>query len=128
MDFNQRAGARVKRYRRAAGMSQEQLASDLATLFGLPFHQQAIVKVETGRRPLRLEEAHAVAEILGVDLSLLIYDGHDEEKMDLETEVLELQDDIARLRSEISGKEKDAVHLEARLRHARERLRRLDHE
>jgi hypothetical protein len=44
-------------------MTQAQLAYEL-TERGFPFQQQTILKVEKGSRPLRFEEAQAVAEIL----------------------------------------------------------------
>jgi hypothetical protein len=51
-------------------MSQSELAHELA-LRGMPFQQQTILKVEKGARPLRLEEADAIARILGVkDLTM----------------------------------------------------------
>jgi hypothetical protein len=41
----------------------------LSTL-GMSYHQQGIVRVERRQRPLRLEGAQAVAEILGINMSL----------------------------------------------------------
>lgn len=63
MDFNAQVGEKVKRVRRALGMTQAELAAALADR-GLPFQQQTILKVERGSRPLRFEEARAIAEIL----------------------------------------------------------------
>jgi Helix-turn-helix len=51
---------------RAAKMSQTELARQLQER-GLPFHQQTVQRVEKGERPLRLNEAYAIAEILGTD-------------------------------------------------------------
>ena len=51
---------------RTAKMSQTELARQL-NVRGLPFHQQTVQRIEKGERPLRLNEAHAIAEILGSD-------------------------------------------------------------
>ncbi len=51
---------------RTAKMSQTELARQLNRR-GLPFHQQTVQRIEKGERPLRLNEAHAIAEILGSD-------------------------------------------------------------
>ena len=66
IDFNQRVGANVQRFRTAAGMSQAELADEL-THRGYTFQQQGILKVERGSRPLKLEEAQVIAEVLRVD-------------------------------------------------------------
>ena len=51
---------------RTAKMTQTELARQL-NVRGLPFHQQTVQRIEKGDRPLRLNEAHAIAEILGSD-------------------------------------------------------------
>ena len=51
---------------RIVKMTQTELARQL-TARGLPFHQQTVQRVEKGERPLRLNEALAIAEILGSD-------------------------------------------------------------
>lgn len=67
--FNKRVGANVQEFRKA-GLSQAELAHEL-NLRGFPFHQQGILKVERGSRPLKLEEAHEIADVLGVDAAHL---------------------------------------------------------
>src|ERR1700720_1898610 len=51
---------------RTAKMSQTELARQLSGR-GLPFHQQTVQRIEKGERPLRLNEALEIAEILGSD-------------------------------------------------------------
>ena len=51
-------------------MSQAQLAQELASR-RFPWVQQTAVRVESGSQPLKLEEAVAIAEILGVDMAKL---------------------------------------------------------
>jgi transcriptional regulator with XRE-family HTH domain len=68
IDFNQRVGVNLQRYRKAKGFSQSDLAEQLSAR-GLPFQQQTVLKVEKGARPLRFEEACAIAEILRIKLA-----------------------------------------------------------
>lgn len=70
-DFNRQVGQNVQRFRKAASLSQAELAQELAER-GLPFGQTTVVKVEQGTRPLKLEEAQAVAELLGISTPVLI--------------------------------------------------------
>src|SRR5215217_1703109 len=69
-DFNKRVGAKLQRIRKAAGLSQADLATQLEAR-GLPFQQPTILKVEKGSRPLKLEEAYAIAQILRVNVASL---------------------------------------------------------
>src|SRR5215217_7258380 len=66
-NFNKRLGVNIRRFRKAANMTQAQLAQEL-TRRSFPWVQQTVVRVESGSQPLKLEEAIAIAEILGVDL------------------------------------------------------------
>ncbi|MFI9488518.1 helix-turn-helix transcriptional regulator [Promicromonospora sp. NPDC052451] len=50
--------------RAAQDVSQTALAGTLRRA-GYAFHQQTIAKIESGERPVRLEEAYAIAEALG---------------------------------------------------------------
>jgi transcriptional regulator with XRE-family HTH domain len=77
-DFNELVGASVQRFRKARGMSQADLARELSRL-GLPFQQQTVLKVEKGTRPLKFEEAYAIAVMLGVDPAALVENADDEE-------------------------------------------------
>jgi transcriptional regulator with XRE-family HTH domain len=70
IDFNQRVGANLQLHRKAKGYSQSDLAG-LLEQRGLPFQQQTILKIEKGARPLKLEEASAIADILGIEMSSL---------------------------------------------------------
>lgn len=54
----------MKRRRDLLGMNQTELARRMKAA-GYPFHQQTVQRVEAGERPIRLDEAYAVAEILG---------------------------------------------------------------
>jgi transcriptional regulator with XRE-family HTH domain len=75
--FNRRVGRNVQRFRKAAFLSQAELAQELAER-GFPFGQTTVVKVEHGSRPLKLEEAYAIAELLGVSTPVLMSHGNPE--------------------------------------------------
>ncbi len=53
----------VVRLRKAHKMNQTELARRL-NAWGLPFHQQTVQRMETGERPVRLNEAHIIARVL----------------------------------------------------------------
>ena len=53
----------MKRIRLLRNMTQTDLARELQRL-GLKFHQQTIQRIETGERPVRLNEAHLIANAL----------------------------------------------------------------
>ncbi|MEV4752162.1 helix-turn-helix transcriptional regulator [Streptosporangium sp. NPDC049248] len=57
----------MKRLREARKMTQTDLARQLKA-YGLPFHQPTVQRIETGERPVRLNEAHLIAKVLGVDV------------------------------------------------------------
>lgn len=58
------------RLRRERGLTQTDLARRLA-VWGLPFHQQTVQRVENGQRPVRLNEAKLIARELDVDLDTM---------------------------------------------------------
>lgn len=64
--------SRMKTRREQQGLTQTELAKRLKA-YGLPFHQQTIQRVEAGDRPLRLDEAFAIAEVLGVELTDMVF-------------------------------------------------------
>jgi transcriptional regulator with XRE-family HTH domain len=65
---------RMASLREAEGMNQTDLAHTLRTDFGLPFHQQTIARIESGQRPLRLNEANLIAQTLHTDLFTMMSD------------------------------------------------------
>lgn len=65
---------RMVRMREAKGMTQTDLARMLKTDFGLPFHQQTIQRIESGERPVRLNEANLIAQTLNEDLFMMMSD------------------------------------------------------
>ncbi len=64
----------MEQRRRSLGMTQTDLARELKRLYDLPFHQQTIQRIETGERPVRLDESHCIAETLGLSLAVMTAD------------------------------------------------------
>jgi transcriptional regulator with XRE-family HTH domain len=69
--FNQRVGANVQRFRKITGMSQAELGRALGRHGFGKMEQQVVLMIENGRRPLKCEEAEAIAQVLGVDYQAL---------------------------------------------------------
>lgn len=68
--LDQLVSANLYALRQSAGMTQTELA-EACEARGLPWHQQTVQKLEKGVRPLKLTEALAVADALGVAPDLL---------------------------------------------------------
>lgn len=64
-------GVWVKNAREMRGWSQEALARHLKETAGLDLHQSAVARLEGGKRAIRLNEASALAKLLGLDLAWL---------------------------------------------------------
>lgn len=62
--------ASMKSIRERSETSQTDVARAMKER-GHGFHQQTVDRIEKGTRPVRLDEAYAIAEILGSDLSLM---------------------------------------------------------
>src|SRR5580700_10570206 len=72
--IDQNIAANVRAYREAGGLSQEELAQRM-TDRGFGFSQATIWKIESGQRPVKLSEAAALANALGIlSLSFLLDD------------------------------------------------------
>jgi transcriptional regulator with XRE-family HTH domain len=125
-DFNHRVAANVQRLRKAADKSQAQLAHELA-LRDLPFQQQIIANVEKGIRPLKFDEAVAIAEILGVPVIAL--GSYSAENPEIAAAVAQLNSataDRSMRRRQIAELEEQIRQDEERMRDARRRLEELE--
>jgi transcriptional regulator with XRE-family HTH domain len=67
----QHFGAQVKEAREVSGWTQEALARHLQQASGIGLSQTAITRLEQGKRPIRLNEASALAKLFGLDLQAL---------------------------------------------------------
>lgn len=80
----------MKRLREKDGMTQTELARRLKALYGLPFHQQTIQRIESGERPIRVNEGYLIADTFGVSLDSMTQVGaSDEAELRWVTERLE---------------------------------------
>lgn len=70
--FDERLGARVRRFRHRAGYSQEKLADIVSRYQGLDLHPTAITRIESGRRRVTAEELYELATALGVNVDALL--------------------------------------------------------
>lgn len=68
-------GARVRGLRSVAGLSQTQVSQQMSEAGFSNWYQVTVGRVEAGSRPLRFDEALAVAEILGVTVTALSESG-----------------------------------------------------
>lgn len=69
------------RLRTAAGMTQRDLSKVLRERFELPFHQQTVQRIEDGERPVRLNEAFAIASVLDSTVEQMTQQGQTAEAM-----------------------------------------------
>lgn len=97
--FDKTFGTRLRQARERAGISQEHLAVNLLVMHDVNWHQTTVGKTEAGERPIRLNEAVAVADLLGVPLHELVYDrGDDAPRIE---RVALAYAELARIRGEI---------------------------
>lgn len=64
--FDGSVGENVQTLRKARDMSQAQLADLMTRASDSSIHQQTVLRIEKGERPLKLSEAIALAKIFGV--------------------------------------------------------------
>jgi transcriptional regulator with XRE-family HTH domain len=97
--FDKAFGIRLRQARERAGLSQEHLSVNLLVMHDVNWHQTTVGKTEAGERPVRLNEAVALADLLGVPLHELAYDRADDAPR-IERVALAYAE-LARLRGEI---------------------------
>jgi transcriptional regulator with XRE-family HTH domain len=97
--FDNTFGGRMRQARERAGMSQEHFAVNLIQMHDIHWHQTTVRRTESGERPIRLSEAVAVAELLGVPLDELAY-GRGDDTPRIERVALAYAE-LARIRGEI---------------------------
>lgn len=71
--LNRAFAAAVRKRRETLGLSQSELGRRMGEL-GLPWHAMTVARTESGARPIRLDEADALAQILNVPLQQLLQD------------------------------------------------------
>ncbi|MGW8483584.1 helix-turn-helix domain-containing protein [Microbacterium sp. NPDC055903] len=81
---------RIREERQRAGLSQAAVAARLSELVGRTIDHSAVARSEKHERPVRLDEAVALAEILEVPLTSLLRD-----RTAVDEQLGELQRDLA---------------------------------
>ncbi|MDN6707343.1 helix-turn-helix domain-containing protein [Corynebacterium glyciniphilum] len=72
MNYMEQIATRLTQARQARGITQAHIRDRLNESLGSHLHITAISKVESGNRPLSINEAHAWCEAVGLKLSELI--------------------------------------------------------
>lgn len=72
--FDETVGTNIAQRRATAGMSQTDLAEALSRTTGERIHQQTILKIEKGTRPLKFSEAQRIADVFHVPVTALLTD------------------------------------------------------
>jgi transcriptional regulator with XRE-family HTH domain len=88
---------KLRQLRVESGLSQSQLAAALADRHGITLDPTAITRLEGGSRSLRLDEAVALADVLGTSVDRMLGQSTEELLSEQEREVQAL---ISRLESE----------------------------
>lgn len=127
-DFDRLVGRNLRVLRTVAGLSQAELARNIEAR-GVQMVQQTVAKIETGQRSLRLHEAVATAEVLGVTIAQLArqstvvvttrstsWNVHEEPDRAAQLEA-ELQEIVAKYRSDIEALTQPSL-LDVEQRHA----------
>ena len=97
--------------REALGVSQAALAEDLERL-GYPLVQQTIAKIESGKRPVRLDEAVALARALDTSLDQLSHPTLPETSKDVRAQLKALRGHVTELEERLPLHER--LYLEAK--------------
>lgn len=113
--LNQRIGENLQRFRKASGMSQADLAAEL-TRRGLPFQQQTILKIEKGARPLRGDELAIVAELVGVDVRVILEYSDAEEVAAATAQLESALAGIAERQRQIAERQRQIAELEVEIK------------
>lgn len=80
---------RLREERNRAGISQAELGGRLTTMIGRTIDPSAIARAEKCVRAVRLDEAVAIADLLGVPLTAMLRDCRE-----AETRILQLRQDL----------------------------------
>lgn len=108
-DLNETIGVSVRHHRERLGLSQTALSNRMRAL-GLSWHQMTVGRTESGERPLRLDEATALAGCLDVPVMELLRPPHTGPD-----ELQRLADDLARAERALDRARKDEAEAAIRL-------------
>lgn len=115
-------GVSIRAVREERDMSQEELARRMED-YGFSWTKNTVWKTETARRPIRVNEVVAIAEILGVHAAALIGDARD--NWTYRADVLRAAARVRRLGERIAETERTVTAIEQEYRDAVIELERL---
>ncbi len=106
---------RVRDLRQAWGVSQTELGEALGR-YGFAMHQTTVAKLESADRPIRVNEAAALARIFKVPLAQLMAFGQVEDArlVELRQHLDEATAEVARCAAEVAGSREQAAVAEER--------------
>lgn len=120
----ERFGLSVKAVRTARGWSQEMLARRLGEELAVEIDQSGIARIESGKRAVRLNEAQALCELLGIDLHVGRATPKSEAE-DLEAALAQAQLKLAIVESDFANASEEAAQLRNALQQGDRRLQEL---
>ena len=115
----------MRRVREIRGLSQGDLAARLADAGWDGFRQTTISRIEKGERTVRLAEAHAIAQVLGVPLTRMMDESAQEGTSAYAQRIREIDGLIGDFERQISGHREKLSALEQTLSHYRGERERL---
>jgi len=119
---------RLRGLREELGMTQKQLAERM-TRRGFSIRQTTIAKIEAGQRPVRVNEAVALANILAVELGDLVDDPvASGEAAELSAEHRRLLREVFELEAQVNSLRATRASTDLQLMDAHDRLRQLHRE
>lgn len=77
--YENHLGRKLRDWRKARGWSQARIAEELGYR-GFDMHQTTVAKIENGSRPLRVSEAIAIADVMGMPMLSVFYGPGPEDK------------------------------------------------
>lgn len=92
----------MKRQREARGWSQVELSKELER-FGINLRQQVLQKIESGQRPVRLDEGLAIAEALGIDVQRMVQGAMRSGPPDLKALSISAMNTLERVQAEVTA-------------------------
>jgi transcriptional regulator with XRE-family HTH domain len=97
-------------------------------LLGHPWHQTTVAKLEGGKRPIRVDEAVALADIFGVDLEQLVQlrrSPSDRVRLSLEAALFVAEQEVQAAKAQLESANERFRRAEAAKEGVRARLREL---
>ena len=95
-----RFARRLREERERAGLSQADLAGRLSDVLNDAIYHSAVARMESGKRSVKIDEAIAIADVLGVRLAELL-----EDRDTVDDRIDELQIQLVQYREAVTGYE-----------------------